>query len=138
MLSSDQLPSSVERVPVNGDSVPRFDESIPRSEGRAAVTIDPTLDKYGRGVHVSNVCAPMASKKSFHSRLHAWSKKSISVVIAVRVSYALNAAQEWRESAPNAAEQDAAAHEALADFDGLSETDRRAVGDRGADAVRGR
>ena len=117
MLSSDlaaSLPTSVQRVPVQGDSVPRFDTPIPRSEGLAPVTIDPPLDEYGRGVYVSNVCAPMASKKSFHSRLHAWSKKSITVVLAVRVSYALNAAQEWRESAPNATEQDAAAREALA------------------------
>ena len=138
MLSSDlaaSLPTSVQRVPVQGDSVPRFDTPIPRSEGLAPVTIDPPLDEYGRGVYVSNVCAPMASKKSFHSRLHAWSKKSITVVLAVRVSYALNAAQEWRESAPNATEQDAAAREALADFDALSEIDRRAPEQFGPDTA---
>ena len=78
--------------------MPRFDTPIPRLEGRADVTIDPPLDQHGRGVYVSNVCAPMASKKSFHSRIHAWVKRSISAVLAVRVSYALNAAQEWRES----------------------------------------
>ena len=125
----------MERVPVQGDSVPRFDEPIHRSEGRTDVTIDPPLDEHGRGIHVSNVCAPMASKKSFHSRLHAWGKKSISTVLAVRVSYALNAAQEWRESAPNASEQDAAAREALADFDALSETDRRAAEHFGPDSA---
>ena len=88
MLSSDlaaSLPTSVERVPVLGDSVPRFDEPIPRSEGRVPVTIDPPRDEHGRGVYVSNVCAPMASKKSFYSRIHAWSNKFISVVLAVRV-----------------------------------------------------
>ena len=138
MLPSDlaaSLPASVERVPVQGDSVPRFDEPIHRSEGREPVTIDPPLDEHGRGVYVSNVCAPMASMKSFHSRLHAWGKKFISVVLAVRVSYALNAAQEWRESAPNAAEQDAAAREALADFDALSEADRRVAEQFGPEAA---
>ena len=138
MLSSDlvaSLPSSVEHVPVEGDSVPRFDTPVPRSEGRVPVTIDPPLDEQGRGVYVSNVCAAMASKKSYHSRLHSWSQKSISAVLAVRVSYALNATQEWRESAPNAAEQDAAAHEALADFEALSEADRRAAEQFGPDAA---
>ena len=138
MLASDlavNLPTSVERVPVQGDSVPPFDEPIHRCEGREAVTIDPPRDEHGRGVYVSNVCAAMASKKSFHSRIHAWGKRSISAVLAVRVSYALNAAQEWRDSAPNAAEQDAAAREALADFDALSETDRRAAEQFGPDAA---
>ena len=43
----------------------------------------------------------MASKKSFHARVHAWQTTCITVVIAVRVSYALNAMLEWRESAPS-------------------------------------
>ena len=78
------LPTSVERVPVEGDSVPRFDEAIHRSEGRDPVTIGPPLHEHGRGVYISSVCAPMASKKSFHSRIHACGKKSISAVVAVR------------------------------------------------------
>ena len=134
MLSSDlaaSLPTSVERVPVQGDSVPPFDEPIHRSEGRAPATIDPPLDKHGRGVYVSNVCAPMASKKSFHSRIHAWGKKPSAQCLP----FACRTRLTQHESAPNAAEQDAAAREALADFDALSEADRRAAEQFGPDSA---
>ena len=92
------------------------------------ITIEPPLDIYGRGTYVSSICAPMASMKSLRARIYAWAKKKgITVVIAGRISYAHNAAQEWRESAPGAKEQEAAAREALADYDELSESDRRAA-----------
>ena len=128
------LPRSVELVPVDGDTVPKFDVEIPRSEEQPPVTIAPPVSSDGRGGYVSNVCAPMASKKSFHARVHAWSKRSISVVIAVRVSYALNALQEWRESVPTDGDGDAAAREALADFEELSIADRCATEDFGPGA----
>ena len=123
MLATDLaavLPRAAELVKVDGDTVPKFDAHIPRSEGLCAVTIAPPLDAHGRGTYVSNVCAPMASKKSFYSRIYHWNQHGISVVLAVRVSYALNAMQEWKESAPNATEQDAAARAALADFEDAS------------------
>ena len=127
MLSTDLariLPRAADLVTVDGDTVPKFDAHVPRSEGRCAVTIAPPLDEHGRGIHVSNVCAPMASKKSFLSRIYHWEQDGISVVIAVRVSYALNAVQEWKESAPNAEAQDTAARAALADFEEISLAER--------------
>ena len=127
MLSTDLagiLPRAAELVTVDGDTVPKFDAHVPRSEGLCAVTIAPPLDKHGRGIYVSSVCGPMASKKSFHSRVYHWDQDGISVIIAVRVSYALNAVQEWKESAPNAEAQDTAARAALADFEEISLAER--------------
>ena len=137
MLAGDlasSLPQSVELVPIKGDTVPLFNVESPRSEGRPPVSIAPPVAPDGRGVYVSNLCAPMASKKSFHARLHAWGKRSISVVVAVRVSYALNALQEWRESVPANADGDAAAREALADFEEMSSKDRCAAEEFGPNA----
>jgi hypothetical protein len=94
---------TTEVVPVSGDTLPRFDELIVRPGGDS-LTIAPPLDEQGRGCYVSNSCAPMASKKSYHSRLHAWSRPGVTVVVAVRVSYALNSLAEWKDSAPNGAQ----------------------------------
>ena len=107
--------------------VPEFD--VPNGTGGGAtLTIEPPLDTYRRGKYVASICAPMASKKSLRARIYAWAKKKgITVVIAGRISYGHNAAQEWRESAPGAKDQEAAAREALADYDELSEGDRRAA-----------
>ena len=66
--------------------------------------------------------------KSLRARIYAWAKgQGITAVLAGRISYALNAAQEWREGAPGAAEQEAAARDALADYDELTEAERRAA-----------
>lgn len=100
------IPRSSQVVRVDSDEVPLFSEVlplVPLGEGQPGVpvTIAPSIDSSGRGVYVSNICAPMGSKKSYHSRLHALNSglKSITVVVAVRVSYALNALQEWCEAA---------------------------------------
>ena len=112
-LASDlasALPGAFEIVRIRGDTLPEFEDCISRSDGGGDVTIAPPLGSDGRGTYVSNNCAPMASKKSFHSRLYHASKKQITAVIAVRVSYALNAQQEWNEVAADGG--DAAGHTA--------------------------
>ena len=130
------LPQSAHLIAIEGSEVPEFSTPLRTSENAATVTIAPPIREDGRGEYVSNVCAPMASKKSFRSRAFHWSNsRQITVVLAVRVSYALNAAQEWRESAPNAAEQDAAARERLADFDELNHAQRCAAEAFSPDAV---
>ena len=88
---AESLPGSAEVTKIDTDELPLFETLIPTSKG--SITISPPLDEDGRGAYVSNNCAPMASKKSFHSRIHHWSKKAITVVLAVRISYALNATQ---------------------------------------------
>lgn len=120
------LPRSVEVVEVAGDVVPPFDELVERQDGRPPLSIAPALEA-GRGSYVSSVCGPMASMKSLRSRVHSWSKPGVTAVVAIRVAYGLNAAQEWRESAPGADEQATAAREALADFEELSLHDRCAA-----------
>ena len=128
MLAQDlaeSLPGSAAVIKIDTDELPLFETLIPTSKG--SITISPPLDEDGRGAYVSNNCAPMASKKSFHSRIYHWSKEAITVVLAVRISYALNATQEWKKSAPSFAEQDAAARLALADFEELSFRDRAAA-----------
>tara|TARA_B110000046_G_scaffold128476_1_gene134858 strand:- start:279 stop:4814 length:4536 start_codon:yes stop_codon:yes gene_type:complete len=133
----DALPRDrIKIVELRGmDEVPTFDTPIDDGHG-STLTIQPPLDECGRGVYVSTVCAPMASKKSFRARTHAWDKgKGITVVVAGRISYALNAMQEWRESVPDAKEQEAAAREAYADYDELVESDRRAAEAFGPEAA---
>ena len=115
------------RLLESGAQVPPFDTPIDLGDGNT-MTIAPPLDNEGRGTYVATVCGPMASCKSLRARVHAWGKgKGITLVVAGRISYALNAAQEWRESAPGAKEQEAAARDAYADYDELSEKDRCAV-----------
>jgi len=97
-----KTPHQVRLIP-GADEVPPFDEPIDFGDG-ISMTIAPPLDEHGRGAYVANLCAPMASMKSLRARMYAWGKeRGITVVICGRISYAHNAAQEWRESAPNAA-----------------------------------
>ena len=111
----------------NATQVPDFDAALV-----CATTIAPPLDaNTGRGKYASMVCAQMASKKSLRAREYATKEKGITVVIAGRISYALNAAQEWRESFEAATARDAAP-EALDEE--LSESDRRAADDFGPEA----
>ena len=129
------LPSSTQVVAIDSDSVPEFTAQIQRGQSHAPVTIAPPLDYDGRGEFVCNVCAPMASMKSLMSRAFHFASLAITVVVAVRVSYAQNTHQEWREAAPNADEQDAAAREALGDFEELSRAQRCAAEQFGPDAA---
>lgn len=110
-------------IHVEGDTVPEFETPLEREGGRP-LTIAPPLDESGRGAYVSSVSAPMASMKSYRSRIFAWSKRGVTVVLTTRIAYALNARQEWAESAPGAAEHDAAEREALADYEDLSLKER--------------
>ena len=98
------LPTSIELVDVPGNEVPSFDALLsPPSGNEPPLRIAPPLDTAGRGAYVSIVNAPKASKKSVESRAHHWRNRGITAVISARVSYAQNASQEWRSSAPDAA-----------------------------------
>ena len=88
-----------EKVVIPGDTVPSFDKPVGNDGNKA--TIAPPIVR-GRGAYVSNVCAPMAAMKSRWSRKHHWDGGGITVVVGPRISYNLNALQEWRASDPTA------------------------------------